>query len=417
MKILRLNSISGPVGGVEMYIENTDKLLTERGNSVLTVTLTGGESVQKNQYNVEIKITSKQIRRVFQDISPQENLLKELENLYDRFKPDLIHLHHYRIAFSTIYKFINSKNVPVVFTAHDALVVCPLSTLVKPGSIICEGGVGIRCGFTGCKIHSHLPYEIMLEKSFRKLSEMKIKALICPSYSVMNYLISNGYNPAVHLPSYSFFDESIVRVEPNYVKILSQKNIGYIGRLEWYKGVDDLIRGFSIFSSKHPDYNLLIAGTGPFESNLKKLSSMLGIDKKIEWLGKINTEQREEFYKNIVCNVVASKYWENFALSAQESLLRAVPTIGTEIGGIPEIVQNGRTGYLVRISSPYEIASKLEQIIANKEDSTVKMMKIGREFILKNLNPEKHMGGLMNIYEKVLSGVKIENGYDTNKIK
>ena len=115
--------------------------------------------------------------------------------------------------------------------------------------------------------------------------------------------------------------------------------------------------------------------------------------------------------------MVPSKYWENFALSAQESLLRGVPTIGSKIGGIPEIVQDGKTGYLVKISSPDEIADKLEEIIENREDFTVKMMKNGREFILNNLNPEKHMEGLLNVYEKVLSGTEIENGYDANKIK
>ena len=44
-------------------------------------------------------------------------------------------------------------------------------------------------------------------------------------------------------------------------------------------------------------------------------------------------------------------------------------------------------------------------------------MKEGREFILNNLNPEKHIEGLMKVYEKVLSGAEIENGYDVNKIK
>lgn len=417
MKLLRINSISGSTGGVETYIENTDRKLNEMGNKVLTVTLTSGESFQKNQDNVEIRITSNSIRRIFLDITSQDKLLNQLESIYKKYNPDIIHLHHFRIAFTTMSRFLNSKTIPIVFTAHDALAVCPLSTLVRPGNVICEGGIGIRCGFTGCKIHSHLPYEILLEREFKKLAEKKIKAFLCPSYSVMNYLISNGYHPAVHLPSYSLFDEALVEKEPDYVKVLSNKNIGFIGRLEWYKGIDDLIRGFSIFSSNHPDYNLIIAGTGPFEEELKKLSTKLGIQSKIKWLGKIDGLQREKFYRDIVCNVVPSKYWENFALSAQESLLRAVPTIGSKIGGIPEIVQDGKTGYLFKISSPDEIADKLEEIIENRGDLTVKMMKEGREFILNNLNPEKHIEGLMKVYEKVLSGAEIENGYDVNKIK
>lgn len=417
MKLLRLNSISGSLGGVETYIENTDKLLSERGFNILTVTFTSGDSSFNKQDNVEIRVTSNQIKRLLKDVIIQDNILNKLNLIYEEFKPDIVHLHHYRIVFNTISKFLNSKNVPVVFTAHDALAVCPLSTLVRPGNLICDGGIGIRCGFTGCKIHSHLPYEILLEREFRKLCVNKIKALLCPSYSIMNYLISNGYKPAVHLPSYSFFEQSVVKNEPDYKDILSKKNIGYIGRLEWYKGVDDLIRGFTIFASKHPEYNLLIAGTGPFEENLRKLSYKLGIQQKIKWLGRINEKEREDFYKNIMCNVVPSKYWENFALSAQESLLRGVPTIGSRIGGIPEIVQDGRTGYLVNISSPADIAVKLEMLIENKGDSTFKLIKNGRAFILNNLTPEKHIEGLVNIYHKVMAGSVIENGYDANVTK
>lgn len=417
MKILRLNSISGSIGGVETYIENTDRLLIERGFNTLIVTLTSGNSFPNKQGNLEIKVSSNPLKRILKDVITQDDLLNKLNHIYENFDPDIIHLHHYRIAFNTISRFLDSKDIPVVFTAHDALAVCPLSTLVRPGNVICEGGTGVRCGFTGCRIHSHLPYEILLEREFRKIGVKKINAFLCPSYSIMNYLKSNGYKPVVHLPSYSFFDEAVVKNDPDYNDILSKKNIGYIGRLEWYKGVDDLIRGFSIFATSHPEYRLLIAGTGPFEDNLKKLSSQLGLNQKIKWLGRINEQEREEFYKTIVCNVVPSKYWENFALSAQESLLRSVPTIGSKIGGIPEIIRNGKTGYLVNISSPNEIAGKLEEIIENKGDSTFGIMKNGKAFILNNLTPEKHIEGLIGIYEKVLAGSEILNGYDANVTK
>ena len=170
MKILRLNSISGPLGGVETYIENVNGILSEMGHATTTITISSGEHFNKNNSDVEIRITSNKIKRMLQDILTQENLLEVLQNVYNDFKPDIIHLHHFRIGFSTIKKFLLSNTTPVVFTAHDALVVCPLSTLVKPGRIICEGGVAIRCGFTGCKIHSHLPYELMLSRSFRGLN-------------------------------------------------------------------------------------------------------------------------------------------------------------------------------------------------------------------------------------------------------
>lgn len=414
MRILRLNSVSGPLGGVETYIENANKILSQDGHTVTTITLSTMGSLKNDGQNFVISTSSNSITRMFHDIILSEELLNRLYSVYSNFKPDIIHLHHFRIGFRTIFNFLMSHDTPVVFTAHDALAVCPLSTLVKPGNVICEGGVALRCAFTGCRIHSHLPYEMMLSRNFKVLAKSKIKALICPSYSIMNYLISNGFSPTVHLPSFSVFDENAVNKEPDFDEILSRKNIGFIGRLEWYKGVDDLIRGFAIFSTNHPEFHLLIAGNGPHEASLRKLVGALNIDSKVIWLGKINGEQREQFYNSIVCNVVPSKYWENFPLSAQESLLRSVPTIGTMIGGIPEIVQDGKTGFLVHISSPEEIALKLQLIVENRNNNVVNLMRNGRAFVMNHLTPEKNINGLLDIYNKVLNGIAIPNGYDEN---
>ncbi|MEM0133859.1 MAG: glycosyltransferase family 4 protein [Thermoplasmatales archaeon] len=414
MRILRLNSISGVVGGVENYIDNSNFLLKKMGHEVLTITLTTNEKNTDSREQIFIKFTPSLVKRMLTDPIPSYDLLSRLNYFYNEFGPDIIHVHHYRIAFSTISHFILSKKIPVVFTAHDAMAVCPLSTLVKPGNVICEGGVSLRCNFTGCQIHSHLPYEIMVSRNFRRLANSKIKALICPSYSIMNYLISNGFSPTVHLPSFSFFDSRVLSNEPDFHEILSKKNIGFIGRLEWYKGIDDLMKGFAIFVRKHPEFNLLIAGKGPYENSLKRLAITLKISNKVVWLGEINSEQKEEFYRQIICNVIPSKYWENFPLSAQESLLRSIPTIGTRIGGIPEIIQESETGLLVNISSPEEIAQNLELIVENKNNNIMDIMKNGRKFVMRHLSPEKNINGLLDIYDKVLRGIYIPNGYDEN---
>ena len=417
MRILRLNSMSGPAGGVENYINDTDRILSKLGHIIKTITLSTDNILSTDTKNVTITMSSGPISRVFHDFLPSEELLKMLNLEFKKFGPDLIHLHHFRIGFETVYKFLVSLKTPIIFTAHDALPVCPLDTLVKPGNIICEGGISLRCGFTGCKIHSHLPYEIILSRSFKSLSKSKIKVLICPSYSIMNYLISNGFSPAVHLPSFSYFDPELEISEPDYNEILLRKNIGFIGRLEKYKGVDDLINGFAIFSKTHPDFNLLIAGSGTFEGDLRKLTTRLKLENKVKFLGSIGNEQREEFYKNILCNVIPTKFFENLVLSAQESLIRGVPTIGTRMGGIPEIIIDGVTGFTIDISSPSQIAEMLDKVLQNRNNQVLKIMREGRSFVLNNLTPEKHVKGLLDIYQKVLNGVQFTNGFDENKLK
>lgn len=406
MRIFRLNSIVSFRGGAEAYIDNITNMLSELGHETLTITFVSGEAGIPKSGFIEVRMSSSSASRIIHDIIPQEDTVNFLIQEYLKFKPDIIHLHHLRNAFSSVEKFLNRTHVPVVFTAHDALLVCPLSTLVRPGSIICEGGTKIRCAFTGCKVHGHMAYELLLARAIRRISNTKIKAFLCPSYSVFNYLHNNGFGPVVHLPSFSKFDEDVIENEPEYGRILKQKSIGYIGRLESYKGVHDLLIAFRDFVKAHPDYTLKIAGTGSFEPELRAMAEQMQIESKIVWLGKIGGDERKEFYNSVSSIVVPSNYWENFALVAQEALLRGIPTIGTEIGGIPEIVKDGVTGRIVPISSPEKITEALEDVYSKPEKSLM-LMKEGRAFIMENISPKRHLEGLLRVYERILGGSSI----------
>ncbi|WP_075056522.1 glycosyltransferase [Thermogymnomonas acidicola] len=253
MKILRLNSVAGPPGGVEAYIEGVDRILSKYGHETRTITLTTGVRREKSVNEIEIvSPPPSPLTRAINDVIPSDEVYEALLSEYRTFRPDLIHLHHLRIGFASVVRFLRSVEEPVVFTAHDALAVCPLSTLVKPGNVICEGGASVRCAFTGCRIHSHLPYELILSRAFRELSESSIRAFICPSYAVMRYFSRFNFRPTVHLLSFSHFDPKLVSEEPRYGgEILSRNGVGYIGRLDKYKGVDDLIKAFKIFSKRH----------------------------------------------------------------------------------------------------------------------------------------------------------------------
>ena len=408
MKILRLNSIVSFRGGAEAYIENITDMLSEIGHETLTITFVSGEENGQKPGFVEVKMSSNSVLRFIKDTIPWDQIVSYLLEKNAEFKPDIIHLHHLRNAFASVMKFLKMTEVPVVFTAHDALFVCPISTLVQPGNVICDGGTGIRCAFTGCKVHGHMTYELLLSYAIRKLSSGRIKAFLCPSYSIFNYLHNNGFGPVVHLPSFSKFDENVLKDEPEYEKILEKKNIGYIGRLESYKGVHDLLNAFSIFVKSHPDFKLKIAGTGGFEAELHKQADRMQLSPNIEWMGKINLKEREEFYKSVSAIVVPSNFWENFALVAQEALLRGIPTVGTNIGGIPEIVKDGITGRIVPISSPVEVAGAIEDIYSNTAKS-LKLMKEGRTFILNNISPERHLEGLLKVYDRILQKKPIKD--------
>lgn len=406
MRILRLNSIVTFRGGAEAYIENITEMLSELGHETLTITFISGEGGHETPENIEVRMKSDPVSRFIKDTVPWDSIVNLLMDKYMDFKPDLIHLHHIRNGFSSVKKFLMKTNVPVIFTAHDALLVCPISTLVQPGGKICEGGTKIRCAFTGCKVHGHMTYELLLASAIRNISNNKIRAILCPSYSIYNYLHANGFKPVVHLPSFSKFDVKSLNSIPDYETILKQTNIGYIGRLENYKGVHDLLEAFAMFLKKHPQFRLKIAGTGGYEQYLKEMSVKLGVQEHIDWLGKIGPEERDNFYGSVSTIVVPSNYWENFPLVAQEALLRGIPSIGANIGGIPEIIRDGETGRIVPISSPMKIAEALDNVYSQKQ-KTIEMAIAGRNLILNSISPEKHLEGLLKVYNRILSNEDI----------
>lgn len=136
--------------------------------------------------------------------------------------------------------------------------------------------------------------------------------------------------------------------------------IACVGRLDHIKGQDLLLRALSNIES---DYKCLIVGDGPEKKKLEAAAIEYGIRKKIEFLG--SRKDVAEILGKVDFTVVPSRQ-EGLGLAAIESSLVGRPVIGFNVGGLGEVVQEGRTGFLVPAESVGALQEKIELLLKDK---------------------------------------------------
>lgn len=138
--------------------------------------------------------------------------------------------------------------------------------------------------------------------------------------------------------------------------------IGYIGRLEPYKGVDVLLRA----AAKHPNWRIRITGDGPARADLVALARELGVSDRVEILGFADGEALAERYRELDVIAVPSIPWpgwlEQFCRVAVEAMASGVPVVASRTGAIPDVV--GDTGVLVEPGEPAALAEGLSQALS-----------------------------------------------------
>ncbi|EQD45062.1 glycosyl transferase group 1, partial [mine drainage metagenome] len=288
-----------------------------------------------------------------------------------------------------------------LFTAHDAELVCPNGQLVRPKAIICEGGIRPRCRFTGCSVGWGLPYELAQRAVFDRYVAPRIHSYLCPSDSLCRYLASHGYRPTVHLPSFAALPDPVVRSPPPYPEPSEPPTVGFLGRVELYKGLHDLVDAVALVRRRIPGVRLAIAGAGGADAELDRYLAERGLADASLRYGAIGGPAKEEFFRSIHLLVVCSNKFENTPLSAMEAMARARPVVGTDIGGIPEVLGPDLAGLIVPISDPPRLAKVLEQLLTQRPEA-IRLGRLARQRALTVYTEGHHVARLAKVYRDVL---------------
>lgn len=406
MKILLVNKFHYLKGGSEKYYFDLAKLLKKNGHEVAFFSMKDEKNIKTDckEYFVENSdMNSKNPLKAFDIIYSRKNK-KIMEKSLDDFKPDIVHLNNFqRQLSSSIIKPIKKRNIPIVFTAHDLQAICPAIVMLDNEKNICEKclkGKYMNCIKGKCVKNSGLKSILGAAEGkyyrLKKIYSKKIDKIITPSEFYKLKLIQDGISKnkieAIH---------NFINIDDYNVKIEDEGYALYYGRIIKEKGIMTLLKAFKNIKN----HKLYIAGTGPDVEKVKKYIEENNLEDRVKLLGFLDSKGVKEYVRKSRFIVVPSIWYENCPYSVLETLAMGKPIIGSNLGGIPELVQNEKTGLIYKYNNKKELEEKMNYLFENKE----KALEFGinaKEIAKNEFSKENYYKKIMKIYEGAMKNVK-----------
>jgi len=439
MKILQINKFFYLKGGSEKYFFELRNLLKKNNHQVIDFSMKDKKNLPSPYSEYFIEPTDLKSEGIFKNFKKTLRIIwnkeaqKKLEKLIKKEKPDIAHLHniHHEISLSVL-PVLKKYKIPIVQTLHDYQIICPNYKLYSQGKICekCKRHKYYKCFLNKCVQNSYPKSLFAVFEAYyywQKNIYKNVDIFIAPSKFLKNKFVEFGIpeNKIVYLPNFVEICHSSSlchsreggnpllnnnEFKNNFFPSQENNYLLYFGRFSKEKGIDVLIKAMTLVNKK---IKLKIVGNGPEKENLKKMVEKLKINSQIQFLGYKNQNELKEIIKNSLAVVAPSQWYENCPLSILEAFSFSKPVIASNLGGIPELVENKKTGFLFEPSNAKDLAEKINLLFVSEGDTTScrlldykrlnAMGKSAQEQIEKKYNPEIHYQKLMEIYRTLLS--------------
>lgn len=338
-------------GGEDTVFHNEIKMLEKNGHKVTKYT----------RHNDEIKGGVLSKLRLAIDTIFSLKTYKEVKKLIDENDIDVVHVHNTLPLISpSIYYAARTKKVPVVQTIHNFRLLCPGATFTRCGEI-CEDCVskGLEQSL------KHKCYRNSISQTFIMYTMLKLHRII-GTYNKINYITLTEFNK--QKLSILVKDKSKIHVKPNFVEKREQVKrkledyFVYIGRLDDIKGINFLVEAWKNIDK---NINLYIIGTGPEEEKLKHIISENRLN-NVKLLGFMKREDAFKVIEKSRAIIIPSKWYEGFPMTIVESFSLGVPVIGSKLGNIESIIEDGRSGLLFTANSEESLKEVINKVFCDR---------------------------------------------------
>lgn len=387
MKILILNSVGYEAGGAETILVKTNPLLSDKGYIIKTLASDLGTHKEHfNDYTFKNISTTGPLKPFFFLFNPSS--FSVLKRVLQEYKPDLLHLHTMNeITPSALFLL---KTYPTVMTLHGAETF--LSKLLL-WNLKSEGKKGLNMAG---KLRYF--YFNSIQKFFYKFALKNVDIFIAPSAFIQK-MAEADVSPIIHLPNFIEL-QRFHEVRNNY-------NLLFVGRLEKIKGGEFLIQAIPFIIKAFPQTTLTIIGDGGNKSDLCHLTKKLQLEKQVQFRGWVEHKELDTYYEKASIVIIPSIGPENFPTVCNEAMSAGRPVIGTNLGGIPEIIDDGVNGYLVEPENPEQIAEKVIKLFS--EENLLKDLGRNARKKAEEFSIRKYMDNLEKIYEEVIKKYELQH--------
>ena len=176
--------------------------------------------------------------------------------------------------------------------------------------------------------------------------------------------------------------------------------IGTVGRLEPVKGLETLLEAFSALAPAHPDLRLEIAGRGSCEPELRASAARMGLADRVDFLGW--REDVAALHARWRMFAQPSRH-EGFGLAALEAMASGLPVVASATGGLPELVEDGRTGLLAPAGDATALARQLDRLLTD-DRLRERLGAAGRQRAAERFGVAAMVAGIEAVYARLLAG-------------
>jgi glycogen(starch) synthase len=173
-----------------------------------------------------------------------------------------------------------------------------------------------------------------------------------------------------------------------------------LGRLHYQKGIDVALRAFTKVVPHFSNARLVIAGDGNERLALQKQTEQLGLSRAVEFTGWIAPDRVPTMIGSATILLMPSR-WEGLPNVALQAGMMARPVIGTRVGGLPEIVDHERTGFLVEPDNAEALAEKIMLLLKDPEVA-VQMGRAARAKVQSEFSWERYVDAYDSLYRAVV---------------
>ena len=424
MRILLVNKYFYRKGGAETYFFALVEGLRALGHDVAFFSMQhpNNEPSYWSKYFVSEKDYVGDIS-AFKKVQEASTLIysfeakRKFEALLEEFKPDVIHMNnvHRQLTLSILdAPYLKKHHVPVVYTAHDYILVCPAYTMVNGHGEVCDAcldkhfmhavkNVCVKGSRTKSALatmeaeflkfhHAYSKIDLIIAPSQFMKSKLDEGGFASKTVAMQNFLTDSQMAMSTRVANTHKFEDAQAGARPYFL---------FFGRLSKEKGILTLVKAFlqaagldegagsetgtgAGHNEVLPDtWDLHIVGDGPEREAIEQLIASAGpqAESRIHLLGYKNGEDLQREVGNARFSVLSSEWRENMPYSGLESLAAQTPIIGARIGGIPELVEEGRTGFTFESGNAADLRDVLMRAVGVRQGEYQHMQHACLEYV------------------------------------
>lgn len=367
-------------GGAEVYVQKLKEILIGNGHKVLCIYLHANEEMDNDEFN--LRLTQSIIAKFLYSYRK----INKIRELFIKNKVDMIIINNVFSEPMNLYRAVRGYRVLQIL--HDYSVICPKSTCITDAGDICEGYKNESC-IEKCK-YRNSTVKLIVKLFLMKLIDINrknvVSGFISPSKRLAEMARKNSYHAIDVANPVSF---KLGGVKQKY-----KNRYVYVGGVNRGKGLYDMLPAFKRFASDR-DVTLHIYGKLSLKEDeifLKKYCS-----DKIIYKGVVEHDDIPSIISEAYALLVPSFGMENYPTTVLEGFVNRTVVIGSDRGGIPEMLSGGR-GICYQYGQEY-LLDALEKSMNISDEEYDRIVERGIQYVNENNTDKIYYEKLMRIID------------------